>query len=63
MTNNHRYLLIETDSDGEAVSATDVTEEIVFLYAMIEKQEMIIKSYRNEFLPGVFPEEKVQFTH
>ena len=53
---------MECDEDGEAVEATDVTDEIVHLYTMIDYQEKIISSYRREFLPGIFPEEKV-LTH
>ena len=62
MTSKYRYILMECDEDGEAVEATDVTDEVIHLYTMIEHQERIIRSYRQEFLPGIFPEEKV-LTH
>lgn len=63
MKNNYGYLLTKSDDDGEIIEVTDVTEEIVFLYTMIEYQERIIRSYRKEFLPDVFPEEGTQLTH
>lgn len=63
MKNNFGYLLVQTDDSGEVIDTTDVTEEIIFLYTMIEYQERIIRSYRKEFLPDVFPEEGKQFTH
>ena len=54
---------MECDEDGEAVEATDVTDEIVHLYTMIEYQEKIISSYRREFLPEFFPEEQKFLRH
>lgn len=63
MTSKYRYILMECDEDGEAVEATDVTDEIVHLYTMIDYQERIISSYRREFLPGVFPEDEQLLRH
>ena len=63
MKNNFGYLLVQTDDSGEVIDTTDVTEEIIFLYTMIEYQEKIISSYRREFLPEFFPEEQKFLRH
>lgn len=63
MKNNYGYLLVKTDDDGEVIETTDVTEEVISLYTMLEYQERIIRSYRREFLPEFFPEEKQELTH
>lgn len=42
------YVLLERDDEGTIVDSQDATSEVLFLYAMIEKQERIIQSYRKD---------------
>ena len=45
---NWSYVLLERDDEGTIVDSHDATSEVLFLYAMIEKQERIIQSYRKD---------------
>lgn len=42
------YVLLERDDEGTIVDSQDATSEVLFLYAMIERQERIIESYRKD---------------
>lgn len=55
------YRLLEYNGD-EIVHNIVVTDEVVFLYQMIERQENIIKQYRKE-LHITFFDENPKFMH
>ena len=40
------YVLLRRNEEGIIIESTDVTDEVVFLYRMIEKQEKILNEYR-----------------
>ena len=40
------YVLLRRNEEGIIIENTDVTDEVVFLYRMIEKQEKILNEYR-----------------
>ena len=42
------YVLLERDEEGTIIDSQDATYEVLFLYAMIERQERIIESYRKD---------------
>lgn len=42
------YVLLERDEEGTIIDSQDATDEVLFLYAMIERQERIIESYRKD---------------
>mgnify|MGYP000060587911 CR=1 FL=1 len=42
------YVILERDKDGTIIGSRDATSEVLFLYALIERQERIIGSYRKE---------------
>lgn len=42
------YVILERDEEGTIVDSKDATSEVLFLYAMIERQERIIESYRKD---------------
>jgi len=42
------YVILERDDEGTIVDSHDATSEVLFLYAMIERQEMLIESYRRD---------------
>ena len=42
------YVILERDEEGTIVDSADATSEVLFLYAMIERQERIIESYRKD---------------
>ena len=42
------YVILERDEEGTIVDSHDATSEVLFLYAMIERQERIIESYRRD---------------
>lgn len=50
----YTYVLLERDTEDTIINSTDVTEEIVALYTMIEYQERIINSYRKQVHPDLF---------
>lgn len=48
------YVILERDDEGTIVDSHDATSEVLFLYAMIERQERIIESYRRDLGITVF---------
>jgi hypothetical protein len=50
------YVILERDDEGTIVDSHDATSEVLFLYAMIERQERIIESYRRDLGITVFDE-------
>jgi len=46
--NEFAYVILERDKTGTVVNSHDATSEVLFLYAMIQKQERIIESYRKD---------------
>lgn len=42
------YVILERDETGTVIDSHDATSEVLFLYAMIERQERIIESYRRD---------------
>ena len=42
------YIILERDEEGTVVDSSDATDEVLFLYSMIERQERIIESYRKD---------------
>lgn len=42
------YVILERDDEGTIIDSHDATSEVLFLYAMIERQERIIESYRKD---------------
>jgi hypothetical protein len=42
------YVILERDDEGTVIDSQDATDEVLFLYAMLEQQERIIKSYRKD---------------
>ena len=48
------YVILERDDEGTIVDSHDATSEVLFLYAMIERQERIIESYRKDLGITVF---------
>jgi hypothetical protein len=46
--NTWTYVLLCRDHEGTVIESTDVTDEIRFLYMMIEKQEKTLNAYRKE---------------
>jgi hypothetical protein len=42
------YVILERDEEGTIVDSADATDEVLFLYAMIERQERLIESYRKD---------------
>lgn len=52
--NELAYVLLERNEKGTIVNSHDVTDEVLFLYAMIERQERIIESYRKDLGLGLF---------
>jgi hypothetical protein len=42
------YVILERDDEGTVIDSHDATSEVLFLYAMIERQERIIESYRRD---------------
>jgi hypothetical protein len=50
------YVILERDDEGTIVDSHDATSEVLFLYAMIERQERIIESYRRDLGITIFDE-------
>jgi hypothetical protein len=42
------YVLLRRDEQGTIVESTEVTDEVLFLYRMIEMQERALNSYRKQ---------------
>ena len=40
------YVLLRRDEEGTIIESTEVTDEVVFLYRMVEKQEKLLNEYR-----------------
>jgi hypothetical protein len=45
---NWAYVILERDEEGTIIDSQDATDEVLFLYAMIERQERLIESYRRD---------------
>ena len=45
---NWAYVILERDEEGTVIDSQDATDEVLFLYAMIERQERLIESYRRD---------------
>jgi hypothetical protein len=45
---NWSYVLLCRDDEGTVVESIDATDEVRFLYMMIEKQERTLNAYRKE---------------
>jgi hypothetical protein len=52
--NELAYVLLERNEKGTIVNSHDVTDEILFLYEMVERQERIIDSYRKDLGITIF---------
>lgn len=50
------YVLLERDEEGTIIDSQDATDEVLFLYGMIERQERIIESYRKDLGITIFDE-------
>ena len=50
------YVILERDDEGTIVDSHDATSEVLCLYAMIERQERMIESYRRDLGITVFDE-------
>jgi len=48
------YVILERDDEGTVINSHDATSEVLFLYAMIERQERIIESYRRDLGITIF---------
>ena len=46
--NEFAYVILERDETGTVIDSHDATSEVLFLYAMIQRQERIIESYRKD---------------
>ena len=42
------YVLLVRDDEGTIVESTEVTDEVRFLYMLIERQERTLNAYRKE---------------
>ena len=45
---NWSYVLLCRDDEGTVIESIDATDEVRFLYMMIEKQEKTLNAYRRE---------------
>lgn len=59
---NWSYVLLRRDEEGTIVESTDVTDEVRFLYMLIERQERTLNAYRRE-LGYPFLVEESAYTH
>jgi len=46
--NEWSYVLLHRDKEGTIVESTDVTDEVLYLYNLIERQERTLNAYRKE---------------
>jgi hypothetical protein len=53
------YVILERDEEGTIVDSADATDEVLFLYAMIERQERLIESYRKDLGITLFEPESL----
>ena len=42
------YVLLVRDDEGTVIESTEVTDEVRFLYMLIERQERTLNAYRKE---------------
>lgn len=40
------YVLLQRDAEGTIIDSTEVTDEVIYLYKMVEIQEKLLNSYR-----------------
>ena len=40
------YVLLQRDAEGTIIDSTEVTDEVLYLYKMVEIQEKLLNSYR-----------------
>jgi hypothetical protein len=40
------YVLLQRDAEGTIIDSTEVTDEVIYLYRMVEIQEKLLNSYR-----------------
>lgn len=40
------YVLLQRDAEGTIIDSTEVTDEVIFLYTLVEKQEKLLNEYR-----------------
>lgn len=40
------YVLLQRDAEGTIIDSTEVTNEVIYLYKMVEIQEKLLNSYR-----------------
>ena len=57
------YVLLERDEEGTIIDSQDATDEVLFLYAMIERQERIIESYRKDLGITLFDDPPKMLAH
>jgi hypothetical protein len=57
------YVILERDETGTVVNSHDATSEVLFLYAMIQRQERIIESYRKDLGITIFDDAPVFTAH
>ena len=46
--NEWSYVLLRRDEEGIIVESTEVTDEVLFLYRLIDMQERTLNSYRKQ---------------
>lgn len=40
------YVLLQRDAEGTIIDSTEVTDEVIYLYKMVEIQEKLLNNYR-----------------
>ena len=40
------YVLLQRDAEGTIIDSTEVTDEVIYLYRMVEIQEKLLNNYR-----------------
>jgi hypothetical protein len=40
------YVLLQRDAEGTIIDSTEVTDEVIYLYRLVEIQEKLLNSYR-----------------
>ena len=40
------YVLLQRDAEGTIIDSTEVTDEVIYLYRLVEIQEKLLNNYR-----------------
>lgn len=40
------YVLLQRDAEGTIIDSTEVTDEVIYLYRLVEMQEKLLNNYR-----------------